>query len=122
MLLRFTAAPSRRQQVLVVGGNGGGVHFCNPVPDDLLHLADAAQVGENVAFAELVENPLAVHEHFHNALAPGGDGYGNVGAEGMEELIRHPRGGSVMLSRNAISDFYLDFTFHSVFLLSIGES
>ena len=106
---------------LVVCGDRDLVHFGNLRGDALLHLADPSQVGIDLAFALLVEDALSVDEDFHDALAAGGNGDSSVRPVGPEKLIRHPRGGSEMLSRNAISDLYLDLSFH-VSLLWCGKS
>ncbi len=76
------------------------------------HFPDATEVGEDVTFALLVEDPLAVHEHFHDALTARGDRYRSVGTEMPKELVGHPRGRTEVLSTNAVGDLDLDFAFH----------
>ena len=97
---------------LVVGRSGYCAYAFNLGSDYFLHLADPGQVGVDIAFALLVEDPLSVQEYFHDALAARRYGYRCIGTVGSEELIRHPRGGSVVLSRYAVGDFQLDFPFH----------
>ena len=77
------------------------------------HGSDPLQVGEDVALALLVIDPFPVHEDFHDALASRRYGYSYIRSELSEELIRHPRGGSQMLSSYAISDLNLSFSFHN---------
>ena len=72
--------------------------------DELTHLPYPFQVGVDVAFALLIEDPLTIEEHFHDALSAGGDSNGNVRAVVPEKFIRHPRGDSVVLSTNAVGD------------------
>ena len=72
--------------------------------DDLAHFPDPFQVGVDIAFALLVEDPLTIEEDFHDALAAGGDRDCNVFAIMPEKFIRHPRGDSVVLSTNAVGD------------------
>ena len=80
--------------------------------DELTHLPYPFQIGVDVAFALLVEDPLTIEEHFHDALAPRGNSNGSVRTVSSEKLIRHPRGGSEVLSRDAVGDFQLDLSFH----------
>ena len=72
--------------------------------DDLAHFPDPFQVGVDVAFALLVEDPLTIEEHFHDALAAGGNCNGDICAIVPEKFIRHPRGDSVVLSTNAVGN------------------
>ncbi len=87
---------------LVVGGCG--LESLNLGVDDLTHLPDPFQVGIDVAFALLVEDPLTIEEYFHDALTAGGDCDCNVFAIMPEKFIRHPRGDSVVLSTYAVGD------------------
>ena len=82
--------------------------------DDLAHFPDPFQVGVDVAFALLVEDPLAIEEYFHDALAAGRYCDSNVFAIVPEKFIRHPRGDSVVLSTNAVGNLYLELAFHLV--------
>ena len=95
---------------LVVGWHRYGVAYS--VSDNLSHFPYPLQIGEHVVFALLIVDSLAIHEHFHDALPSRRDGHGNVRAKVSEKLIRHPRGGTEVLSTNAVSDLYLDFPFH----------
>ena len=72
--------------------------------DNLTHLPDTFQVGIAVAFALLIEDPLTIEEHFHDALSAGGDSNSNVCTVVPEKFIRHPRGDSVVLSTYAVGD------------------
>jgi hypothetical protein len=89
-----------------------GLQDFDLVLDEREHLPDPLQVGVNIAFALLVEDPLSIHEDFHDALAARGDCYSGVRAEVAEKLVRHPRGGSEVLSTYAVSNLDLDFAFH----------
>jgi len=82
--------------------------------DDLAHLPNPFQVGVDVAFALLVEDPLTIEEYFHDALAAGGDSNGSVLAIVPEKFVRHPRGDGVVLSTYAVGNLYLEFAFHLV--------
>ena len=115
----MTAARQHRQRPdaqsvgcrLVVCSNGQ-VNVGNLGGDDFFHLPDAGKVGVDVPLSLLVENLLAVQEHFHDALAARGDSDCGVRAVGPEKLVRHPRGGSVVLSRHAVGNLQLNFAFH----------
>ena len=72
--------------------------------DELTHLPYPFQVGVDVAFTLLIEDPLTIEEHFHDALSAGGDRDSNVFAIVPEKFIRHPRGDSVVLSTNAVGN------------------
>ena len=86
---------------LVIGGRRYQIGYLSR--DYLFHLADPRQVGVN-ALGLFVEDPLTIQEYFHDALAARRDCYGCIGAVGSEELIRHPRGGSMVLSRHAVGN------------------
>ena len=95
---------------LVVGRSG--LESLNLGIDDLAHLPDPLEVGIDVAFALLVEYPLTIEEHFHDALAARGNRDSGVLAIVPEKFIRHPRGDSVMLSTYAVGNFNLKLSFH----------
>ena len=97
--------------------SGDRLQAGNPLGDDFLHLADPGQIGVRITFGLLVEDLLAIHKYFHDALAARGNGYRRIRAVGSEEFIRHPRGGSVVLSRNAVRNLYLNFPFHKFLLI-----
>ena len=101
--------------MLVIGRDG--FQAGDPLGDYFLHLADPSQVGVAVAFGLLIEDLLAVYKYFHDALAAGGNGNRSVGTICAEEFIRHPRGGSVVLSRYAVGNLDLDFAFHRFLLV-----
>ena len=102
--------------MLVIGGYS--FQAADSLGDGFLHLADPSQVGINIPLSLLIEDLLAVYKNFHNALAARGDGYRRIRSIGPEEFIRHPRGGSVVLSRYAVSNLYLNFAFHKVLLIN----
>ena len=101
---------------LVVGWHQHGIGQF--LVDNQAHLPDPRQV-RIYTFSLLVEDPLPVGEDFHDALPPGRDGYCNVRSIVPEKLVRHPRGGSEVLSTNAVGDLYLDFPFHEQYSLSL---
>ena len=72
--------------------------------NELTHLPYPFQVGVDVAFALLVEDPLTIEEYFHDALSARGNCNGDICAIVPEKFIRHPRGDSVVLSTNAVGD------------------
>ena len=100
------------EEGLVVGGSR--LESLDLRVDDLAHFPDPLQVGVDVAFALLVEDPLTIEENFHDALAAGGDCDGSVFAIVPEKFIRHPRGDSVVLSTYAVGDLYLELAFHII--------
>ncbi len=79
----------------------------------LQHGTNPLQIGECIVLAFLVEYPLSVHKDLHDGLASRGDRYRSIGSEVPEKLIRHPRGGTEVLSTDAVGDLNLDFAFHS---------
>ena len=97
--------------LLVIGRDGNRVR--DFLGDDFSHSPNPLQVGENVVFTFFIVDPLAVYENFHDALTPRGDGHGHIGSVVAEELVRHPRGGTEVLSRNAVGNLDLDFSFHA---------
>ena len=82
--------------------------------DNLAHFPNPCQVGVDIAFAFLVEYPLAIEEYFHNALAAGRNSEGSIWAIVPEKFIRHPRGDSVVLSTYAVGNLNLKLSFHLV--------
>lgn len=79
--------------------------------DDLFHLADSAQFRIDVAFFLTVENLLAVQIHFETTIGTWGQRNRNTAAVCPKELVRHPRGGRVMLSSDAVNDVNQCFPF-----------
>ena len=106
---------------LVVGWDSDRIHFSDFGRDNLLHLAHPGKVWVYIPFGLPVEDLLAIYEYFHNALSPRGNGQRNIGAVSPEKLIRHPRGGSEVLSRYAVGDLDLDFAFHPGSSLKVGR-
>ena len=92
---------------------GGRLKGFNLIGDELDHGPNPLQVWEDVAFTLLVKNAFPIHKDFHDALSSRGYRHSYIWTELSEEFIRHPRGGSQMLSSYAISDLYLSFSFHS---------
>jgi len=92
---------------------GGRLKGLDLVRYELNHGPDPFQVGEDVAFALLVIDTLTVHEDLHDSLSSRRYRHSYIGSELSEEFIRHPRGGSEMLSSYAVSDLYLSFSFHN---------
>ena len=110
--VRLTEGSGAAGPLVVV--RGYQFRLLDPLTDIGQHLANAAQIGEDVAFAFLIVDALAVHEHLHDALAARGDCYCRIRAEMPEELVCHPRGSTEMLSTDAVGNLNLDFAFHVV--------
>ncbi len=72
--------------------------------DDLAHFPNPFQVWVDVALALLVEDPLTIEEHFHDALSAGGNGNRSIRTIVPEKFVRHPRGDSEVLSRYAVGN------------------
>ena len=96
-----------RSSLLVVGVGWDRVQLCLNLP---FHLPDPGQVWINLSLFQPVKNLLPVHIDFHPAVSTGGNRDSYIAAEGPEELVRHPRGGCVVLSRNAVNDLHMSFT------------
>ena len=79
--------------------------------DNLFHFPDPTQVGVNVVLFLAVENLLSVQVHFKAAIRAGGERDRHIATKSPEELVRHPRGGRVMLSRDTVHDVYEGFPF-----------
>ena len=76
--------------------------------DNLAHFPNPCQVGVDIAFAFLVEYPLAIEEYFHDALAARRDSYGCIWTVVPEKFIRHPRGDRIVASRYAVDNLRFD--------------
>jgi len=71
------------------------------------------QVWVDVAFFLPIENLLTIEIHFEPAICAGGERDRNISAKGTKELVRHPRGGRVMFSSDAVHDIYEHFPLRS---------
>ena len=87
---------------------GHGIQF---FLNDLFHLSDPPQVRVDVPFFFPIENLFPVHVHFEAAIGTWGEGDGSISTKGAKELVRHPRGGSVMLSGDAVHNIQQHFPF-----------
>ncbi len=88
----------------LVGQHRHGVQLCL---DLLLHCPNPGQVGVDALF-QLVEDLLPFHIDLHAALCAGGHGDAYVSSVGPEELVCHPRGSRVVLSRDTVDDLNAD--------------
>ena len=79
----------------------------------LLQSPHYTQVWVDVAFFLPVENLLTIHIHFEPAIRAGGERNRDISTKGTKELVRHPRGGRVMFSSDAVHDVYENFPFRS---------
>ena len=91
----------------------GSWHSVQLLLDDLLHSADQTQVGVDVALFLPVENLLTIQVNFEPAIRTGGEGNCGVSTKGSEELVRHPRGGRVMFSSDAVHNVHENFPLRS---------
>jgi hypothetical protein len=81
--------------------------------DDFLHVPHPFQLWEDVPFFDLVENLVAIEIHFKAAIGPRSERNRYITTKGTEEFVRHPRGGRVMFSSDAIHDVDERFPFIS---------
>ena len=81
--------------------------------DHFLQSPHYTQVWVDVAFFLPVENLLTIQIHFEPAIRAGGERDCNISTKGTKELIRHPRGGCVMFSSDAVHDVHENFPFRS---------
>jgi hypothetical protein len=79
----------------------------------LLQSPHYTQVWVDVAFFLPVENLLTIHIHFEPAICTGGERDGDISTKGTKELVRHPRGGRVMFSSDAVHDVHENFPLRS---------
>ena len=100
----------QQSAALLVGCRRNSIQFGL---DDLFHLADQAQVWIDVAFFLTVENFLAVQIHFKTTIGTWGQRNCNTPTVRPEELVRHPRGGCVMLSSDTVDNVDQRFPFFS---------
>ena len=75
----------------------------------LFHLPNTREVGIYVALSFAVEDLLTIQIDFDATLPTRLERDRNITAVGPEELIRHPRGGRMVLSRYAVYDLYMGF-------------
>src|SRR5215831_12132184 len=99
----------RRSQWLV----SSGWHSSEFLLNHLLQSPHYTQVWIDVAFFLPVENLLTIHIHFEPAIRTGGERDRNITTKGTKKLVRHPRGGRVMFSSDAVHDVYEYFPFRS---------
>ncbi len=92
---------------------------------------DPGQAWVDASLGRSIVDPFAVYEDFQDSLPSRGESDCGVGSEVPEKLIRQPRGGAQVLSRDAVGNFYLDFAFHrgtsrrvvlGAIVASIGET
>ncbi len=90
--------------------------------NDFFHVADSAEIGEFVVFGLLIKDEFIIQAHFQSAIRAWGDGDRGIRAISPKELVRHPRGGRVMLSRYAIDDIQMNFPLrgHNTSPLCVG--
>ncbi len=74
--------------------------------DHLLHFPNPNQVRHSVAFCLLVKNLLTIQIHFEPAIGAGGERDSGISAVAAEKLVRHPRGGRVIFSSDAVHDIH----------------
>jgi hypothetical protein len=87
----------------------GGWHSIEFLLNHFLQSPYHTQVWVDVAFFLPVENLLTIQIHFEPAIRTGGERDRNISAKGTKELVRHPRGGRVMFSSDAVHDVHKHF-------------
>ena len=90
-----------------------GWHSIQFLLDHFLQSPHYTQVWVDVAFFLPVENLLTIQIHFEPAIRAGGERDRDISAKSTKELVRHPRGGRVMFSSDAVHDVYENFPFRS---------
>src|SRR5262245_5710572 len=91
----------------------GGWHSSKLLLNHLLQSPHDTQVRVDVAFFLPVENLLTIQIHFEPAIRAGGERNRDISAKSTKELVRHPRGGRVMFSSDAIHDVNKNFPLRS---------
>ena len=91
----------------------GGWHSSELLLDHLLQSPYDTQIWVDVAFFLAVENLLTIHIHFEPAIRTGGERNRDISRKGAKELVRHPRGGRVMFSSDAVHDVHENFPLRS---------
>ena len=99
----------RRSQLLV----SGGWHSIEFLLDHLLQSPYHAQVWVDIAFFLPVKNLLTIQIHFEPAICTGGERDRNISTKGTKKLVRHPRGGRVMFSSDAVHNIHEHFPLRS---------
>jgi hypothetical protein len=99
----------RYSQLLV----SSGWHSSEFLLNYLLQSPHYTQVWVDVAFFLPVENLLTIQIHFEPAIRTGGERDRDISAKGTKELVRHPRGGRVMFSSDAVHDVHENFPLRS---------
>jgi len=91
----------------------GGWHSSEFFLNHLLQSPYYTQIWVDVAFFLAVENLLTIHIHFEPAIGAGGERNGDISTKGTKKLVRHPRGGRVMFSSDAVHDVHENFPLRS---------
>ena len=99
--------------------SGSGLESIQLLLHHLFESPHHAQVWVNVTLFLPIENLLTIEVHLEPAIRARGDTHSNVTAKRTEKLVRHPRGGRVMFSRDAVNDIHESFPFRSHQLPSI---
>jgi hypothetical protein len=99
----------RRPQLLV----SGGWHSIEFLLDHLLQFSYHAQVWVDIAFFLPVKNLLTIQIHFEPAICTGGERDRDISTKGTKKLVRHPRGGRVMFSSDAVHNVHEHFPLRS---------
>jgi hypothetical protein len=90
-----------------------GWHSIQFLLDHFLQSPHYTQVWVDVAFFLPVENLLTIQIHFEPAIRAGGERDRDISAKSTKELVRHPRGGRVMFSSDAVHDVHENFPLRS---------
>ena len=89
----------------------GGWHSSEFLLDHLLQSPHYTQVWIDIAFFLPVKNLLTIHIHFEPAVCAERDR--DISTKSTKELVRHPRGGRVMFSSDAVHDIHENFPLRS---------
>ena len=92
------------QLLASVGSRRDGVQF---LLDQDFQFTDPCEVGIFALFLA-VQDLFTVQVDLQPSGTAGGKGYGCGGTVCPEELIRQPRGGGMVLSRDAVNDLQMD--------------
>jgi hypothetical protein len=107
-------------QWLVIGSSGNRIQLGL---DHLFELANPTQLWKSVILFLLVEDLFPIQIHFKPAICPWGKRNSHIATKGTKKLVRHPRGGRVMLSSDTIHDIDESFplTSHCVLLCRVQQ-